>query len=171
MFLLMLRCGLRVGEIRNLMAGDLYLQPNAGSLPRLWLCGKGGKERVVYLSAQPLAALKAWLNARPVVESHAVFINKFGRQLSVTGIQDRLARYCRQAGLWFTCHQFRHTFGRHLVECRVPVTSIQRLLGHSRLRTTELYIHISDTQTQTDYDAAMQVVVRRLPLDAQAGAR
>ena len=58
MFLLMLRCGLRVGEVRNLSLNDLYLEPSFGSLPRLWLHGKGNKQRVVYLSSQALAALQ-----------------------------------------------------------------------------------------------------------------
>ena len=170
MFMLMLRCGLRVGEVRNLELNDLYLQPAPGRLPRLWLRGKGRRERVAYLSAQPLAALQAWLQVRPAVTSPAVFVNRFGLALSVTGIQLRLAGYCHQAGVWVTCHQFRHTFGRHLAEARVPVTSIQRLLGHARLRTTETYIHLSDPQLQADYEAAMRAVLQRLPLLAEGGA-
>jgi len=170
MFLLMLRCGLRVGEVRNLSLNDLYLQPTPGtrSVPRAWLHGKGGSERVVYLSAQPLAALQAWLEVRPASSAPAVFVNRFGEWLTVTGIQDRLAKYCHQAGVWITCHQFRHTFGRDLAEARVPVTSIQRLLGHARLRTTEVYIHISGGQVQADYDAAMQQITRRLLLKGVA---
>ena len=164
MFLLMLRCGLRVGEVRNLSLPDLYLEPAQGSLPRLWLHGKGGKQRVVYLSSQPLAALQVWLDIRPKTKAEAVFLNRFGQRLTVTGIQDRLAHYCRQAGLWFTCHQLRHTFGRHLTEARVPVTTIQRLLGHAHLRTTEVYLHISDSRVQADYEAAMQQVCKTLPL-------
>jgi integrase len=162
MFLLMLRCGMRVSEVRNLSMKDLYLEPAPGSLPRLWLHGKGGRQRVVYLSAQPLVALKAWLEVRPLAKDQAVFLNKFVKRLTVTGIQDRLAKYCREAGLWVTCHQFRHTFGRHLTEARLPVTAIQRLMGHSCLRTTEVYLHISDSQLQDDYDAAMNIVSYRL---------
>jgi site-specific recombinase XerC len=164
-FLLMLRCGLRVGEVRNLSLADLYLEPSMGSLPRLWLHGKGGAQRVVYLSSQPQAALHSWLEERPAVQSQAVFLNRFGKRLTVTGIQDRLANYCRKAGLWITCHQLRHTFGRHMTESRVPVTSIQRLLGHARLQTTQLYLHISDSQVQEDYDIAIQAVIQALPLD------
>jgi len=165
MFLLMLRCGLRVGEVRNLSLNDLYLEPASGSLPRLWLHGKGSYQRVAYLSSQPLAALKAWLESRPKVQNEAVFINRFGKRLSITGIQDRLAGYCHKAGLWMTCHQFRHTFGRHLTEARVPVTSIQRLFGHARLKSTEVYLHISEAQAQEDYLAAMNEVMRDLPLE------
>ncbi len=161
-FLLMLRCGLRVGEIRNLSLNDLYLYPTPGSLPRLRINGKGSVQRVVYLSAQPFHALLDWLDARPETESQAVFSNRFGRRMTVTGIQDRLAKYCLKTGVWITCHQFRHTFGRHLAEARIPVTSIQRLLGHARLRTTEIYLHISDKQVQEDYEIAMQLVAIQL---------
>ncbi len=165
-FVLMLRCGLRVGEVRQLSLGDLYLYPNPGSLPRLRILGKGSTQRVAFLSRQPLEALLAWLNTRPIVPSQAVFLNRFGRRLTVTGIQDRLAKYCRQIGLWVTCHQLRHTFGRHLAEARIPVTSIQHLLGHARLRTTQLYLHISNQQVQDDYQAAMQIINRRLSLES-----
>lgn len=158
MFLLMLRCGLRVGEVRNLSMTDLYLQAHPPSLPRLWLRGKNGSQRVAYLSSQTLAALKSWLAVRPQVEDQALFLNRFGRRLSVTGIQNQLATYCHQLGVWITCHQLRHTFGRHLVEAGLPPTTIQRLLGHVRLRTTQLYLHISDRQVQADYQAAMKQV-------------
>jgi site-specific recombinase XerD len=165
MFLLMLRCGLRVSEVRSLSLNDLYLHPAQGSLPRLWLHGKGGVQRVVYLSDQPLAALQVWLAIRPETSEQAVFLNRFWGRLTVTGIQSRLALYCREVGVWVTCHQLRHTFGRHLTEARVPVTTIQRLLGHSRLRTTETYLHISDQQVQEDYQAAMYTICSLLPLE------
>lgn len=165
MFLLMVRCGLRVGEVRNLNLSDCYLQPAPGQLPRLWLHGKGGGERVAYLSPQALSALSAWLKVRPVTVEPALFLNRFGGRFSVTGIQLNLAHYCQLAGVWFTCHQLRHTFARHLVEAGVPVTTIQRLLGHARLRTTELYLHVADTQVQADYQAAMAALSERLQLD------
>jgi site-specific recombinase XerD len=161
MFLLMVRCGLRVGEVRYLSLGDLYLQPTPGSLPRLWLRGKNGTERIAYLSAQALEAVLAWLAVRPAAKDQALFLNRFGHRLTVTGIQDRLACYCRRAGVWITCHQLRHTFGRHMVEARMPVTSLQRLLGHARIRTTQVYMHISDRQVQADYEAAMEQIGRR----------
>jgi len=164
MFGLMLRCGLRVGEVRQLSLDDFYLNQHGTGLPRLWVQGKGGSQRVVYLSPQALSLLEAWLAVRPKTAEQALFLNRFGRRLTVTGIQDRLATYCRQAGLWITCHQLRHTFGRHLVEAGVPVTTIQRLLGHARLRTSELYIHISDQQVQADYQAAMARLSQGLAL-------
>ncbi len=165
MFLLMLRCGLRVGEVRSLTLSDLYLQPSAGQLPRLWVSGKGDTRRVVYLSAQAESALRAWLDARPVAESQAIFLNRFGRELTITGIQERLAHYCREVEVWITCHQLRHTFARHLVEAGMPITSIQKLLGHARLRTTQVYLHISDPQVQADYQAAMAYLAQRFAVE------
>ena len=169
MFLLMLRCGLRVGEVRALSLGDLYIRPTDGQLPRLWVSGKNDAHRVVYISSQARSALHTWLEVRPNVESQAVFLNRFGRRLTVTGIQDRLAHYCREAGVWITCHQLRHTFARHLVEAGMPVTSIQKLLGHVRLRTTQVYLHISDPQVQADYQAALVQLTQRLALEGGAG--
>ena len=170
MFLLMLRCGLRVGEVRKLSMGHLYLQPSQGSLPRLLLHGKRNKERFVYLSAEALDALLAWLDIRPTIppQDDAVFLNRYGGRLTVTGIQLRLGRHCRRAGVWITCHQLRHVFGRHLVEAGMPVTSIQKLLGHVRLRTTQVYLHVSDPQLQSDYEAAMAEVKRLLRPEGDA---
>jgi len=165
MFLLMLRCGLRVGEIRSLSLADLYLYSVPNSLPRLWVHGKGDKERVVYLSPQSMAALETWLAERPQKGSEqAVFVNRPGKRITVTGIQLQLAAYCQRAGMWITCHQLRHTFGRQMVEARMPVTTIQKLMGHARLRTTELYLNISDKQVQDDYEAAIEQVMERLSL-------
>lgn len=160
-FLLMVRCGLRVSEARNLSLGDLFLQPTPGTLPRLWLHGKNGSHRVAYLSAQALVSLRDWLAVRPNAEDTALFLNRFGHRLTVTGIQTRLARYCRQAQVWISCHQLRHTFARHVIEAGMPVTSLQRLLGHTRIRTTQTYLHISDRQVQADYQAAMEQLSRR----------
>ena len=162
MYLLMLRCGLRVSEVHNLSLGDVYRRPTPGSLPRLWIRGKNDTHRIAYLSAQPLAALEAWLEVRPQTKGQALFVTRSGTRLKVNSIQVQLGRYCRRVGVWITCHQLRHTFARHLVEAQVPIASIQKLLGHARIRTTQTYLHISDTQVQRDYEAAMVEVCRRI---------
>ncbi|NJM41207.1 MAG: tyrosine-type recombinase/integrase [Anaerolineae bacterium] len=166
MYLLMLRCGLRLDEVRNLNLSDLYLQPSHGALPRIFVRGKGNKERVAFIAEQTLNALQAWLAVRPVVAEQAVFLNRWHTRYSTTGIRRHLGRYCKRAGLWFTCHQFRHTFGRHLAEQRVAAPTIQRLLGHARLETSQRYIHINDTLVMDDYNTAMSALSERLPLPA-----
>ena len=165
MFLLMLRCGLRVGEVRNLSLNDLYLEPAFGSLSRLWLYSKGGGQRVVYLSPQPLAALHVWLDIRPGGQGKCCISQPLWQTPDRHRYTEDADEYCQQAEIWVTCHQLRHTFGRHMVEVRTPVTTIQKLLGHACLQTTELYLHISDSQVQEDYQAAIQEVIRRLPLE------
>jgi site-specific recombinase XerD len=164
-FLIMLRCGLRVGEVHRLSWSDLRLEPAPGHPPYARVHGKGDVWRTVYLSPQVVAALKDWLAVRPAVESSALFLSHNGNRLSVDGIQERLARYCRQAGVRISCHQLRHTFGRHMVEAGMPVTSTQRLLGHRRLRTTQTYLYLSGRQLQVEYDAAMASVSRWLAPD------
>ncbi len=165
-FLIMLRCGLRIGEVHRLSRNDLCLVPAPGCQPCVRVHGKGDAWRTVYLSPQVVAALKDWLAVRLAVESSALFLSRNGNRLSVSGIQERLARYCRQAGVWISCHQLRHTFGRHMVEAGMPVTSIQRLLGHRRLRTTQTYLYLSDRQVQAEYDAAMTRIGVWLSADA-----
>jgi integrase/recombinase XerC len=162
MFLLMLRCGLHVGQVRGLSVGNLQLQPTRGDPPFLWMGDEDGRRRVVYLSPQALAALNRWLTVRPAVEDEAVFLSHLGRRLTVSGIQDRLAHYCRRAGVWITCRQLRHAFARHLVEAGVPVTSIRRLLGHAHIHTTRLYLRMSHRRVQADYETAMARIVRQL---------
>jgi site-specific recombinase XerD len=173
MYLLMLRCGLRVGEVQALSLSDLYLHPAYGgpstrsgrALPRLWLNGKRSKQRVVYISHQALDALNTWLEVRPQVETGAVFVNRFGDRIARNGIEVLLGRYCCKAGVWITCHELRHCFGRHMTDAGMPVTSTQRLLGHARLSTTQLYLHVSDPKVQGDYEDAIEQVIERLSLE------
>src|SRR3972149_3931306 len=107
---------------------------------------------MVYLSAQARTALKTWLAARPKVSAAAVFVNRFGKRLTVTGIQDRLAPNRHRAGIGAPCHDLGDTLGRHLAEARVPVTTIQRIFGHARLRAAELCVPISDPEVQASYE-------------------
>jgi len=155
MFSIMLRCGLRVCEVHRLSVNDLCLQPAPRNPPHALIHGKNDTWRTVYLSPQVVTALQQWLAVRPAARDPALFLSRYGRRLSIAGIQARLAHYCLRAGVWITCHQLRHTFGRHMVEAAMPVTSIQRLLGHQRLRTTQTYLYLSDRQVRAEYDAAM----------------
>jgi site-specific recombinase XerC len=167
MFLIMLKCGLRVCEVHRLSVDDLCLQPPPGRPPHALIHGKNDAWRTVYLSPQVVTALQEWLAVRPAVKGSALFLSRYGRRLSIAGIQARLAHYCHRAGVWITCHQLRHVFGRHMVEAGMPVTSIQRLLGHQRLRTTQTYLYLSDRQIRTEYEAAMACVSKWLSPEAR----
>jgi site-specific recombinase XerD len=71
--------------------------------------------------------------------------------MSTTAIHKRLLHYCEVAGVAFTCHQLRHTFASDLVSAAVPVTTVQKLLGHAWLGTTQTYIAAQDRQVQADF--------------------
>jgi site-specific recombinase XerD len=133
MFTLMLECGLRVGEVSDLLLENVLLD----DLPELKVHGKGDKYRIVYLSPPAQKTLQSWLTHRPTVKSRAVFMNQRGERLSVSGIQYLLKGCCEKAGIQLTCHQLRHAFGRRMAEAKMPVTSLQKLLGHKDVRTTQ----------------------------------
>ncbi len=153
MFLLMLRCGLRICEVAQLRLNDLYLDEPR---PRLLIRGKNSKERSAYLSPQAETALRHYLAERPIVPSEFVFLSYQQDGLSTTAIHKRLMRYREQAGITITAHQLRHTFANDLVLVDVPVTSIQKLLGHAWLVTTQTYVAANDRKVQTDFYQASQ---------------
>ena len=153
MFILMLRCGMRISEIANLLLVDLYLYE---SPPRLVIRGKGNRERSGYLSPQAERALRDYLAIRPKATCDHVFLSYQLHGLSTTAIHKRLMRYREQSGVHLTAHQLRHSFASDLVSVDIPVTTIQKLLGHRWLETTQTYVRANDPQVQADFDAACQ---------------
>ena len=156
-FTLMLHTGMRVGEVVNLRLADVYLSENRP--PHLRVIGKGQRERVAYLSATATLLLNEYLIERPVETEEKVFLNRRGKPITITGIQLQLAKYCRQADIWVTCHQLRHTFACRMIAAGVPVTSVQKMLGHTSIRTTQMYVQVADTQVERDYHAGIQKVI------------
>lgn len=147
-FLLMLRSGLRVSEVARLTLRDLFLDERP---PRLRIHGKNDRERSVYLSAATAKALQRYLGQRPKVLAETVFLTYAGQGIGVRGIQKRLQRYRQVAGVDLTAHQLRHNFANNLVLADVPVTSIQKLLGHVWVGTTQNYIAANDAKVKADF--------------------
>lgn len=163
MFRLTLDLGLRAGEVTALQVDDLSIAPGSPPTGRLRVRGKGNKERILWLLPQTLAVVEDWLRQRPAVESPALFVTRRGQRFSVRGIQERLAHYCRLAGVQVTPHQLRHTFGRRLAEADIPVTSLQKLLGHAQVTTTQVYIAGAGVDVRADYQAAMARLMAERP--------
>jgi site-specific recombinase XerD len=161
MFMLMLRCGLRVEEVAQLSLGAL-------DLPRSQLFvyrGKGAKDRVVYLSADAQKALEAYLKIRTFARQKRLFLVDKGRckgnPLSGRAIQKRMELYARKAGLKVSCHQLRHTMATQLLNADADLVTIQDLLGHSRIKTTQRYCQVSNLKVQRDYQRAIRKVMDR----------
>ena len=159
-FKVMLRCGLRVEEVANLALRSLYLKR------RLILVkdGKGSKDRVVYISDDAFEALVKYLRSRPPSKARKLFLVEKGiykgRPLSVRGIQKRMEYYARKARVKSSCHHLRHTMATQLLNADMDLVSIQDLLGHSRIGTTERYTKVSNLKVMRDYFKAMDAVMK-----------
>ena len=159
MFMVMLRCGLRVEEVAHLTFGALDLR--RGSI--LVQHGKGGKDRMVYISPDAFEALVKYLKARSSSKVKGLFLVEKGpyrgSPISVRGIQKRMEYYAHKAGLRACCHQLRHTMATQLLNADADIVTIQDLLGHSRLSTTQRYSRVSNVKVQRDYFKAMELLM------------
>lgn len=161
--LLMLRCGLRVSEVARLKRADLDWEQQALRVNQ----GKGRKDRVVYVAADALAALRTCLALRPaVVPDDLLFWNQKRpqRPLSSKGIQKKLERYAKAADIKASCHSLRHTFASNLLEEGAEVISIQELLGHASIKSSERYAKLSNQRVKHVYLQTMRKVIAKTPV-------
>jgi site-specific recombinase XerD len=165
LFMLMLRCGLRVEEVA-------YLNLAAIDLKRRQIVvvnGKGGKGRVVYISNDAYDALVAYLKVRPVKKTKKIFLVEKGlyrgQPISVRGIQKRMEYYAKKAGVHISCHHLRHTMATQLLNADAELATIQDLLGHNWVTTTQRYCKVSNVKVQRDYYKAMEIVMERTTPD------
>ncbi len=163
LFGLMVGAGLRVGEVVALGCGDLEPLPDGVQCARLRVCGKGQKERIVFVTLRWYALVAAWLAVRPEADTDHLFLNQHGAPLSVAGVQYCLRQYSEQAGLSVSCHQLRHTYARRLAEQEMPIESIAKLLGHAQVETTQRYTQGADAPLRRAFLAAMQGVEQGAP--------
>jgi site-specific recombinase XerD len=161
MFMLMLRCGLRVEEVARLTADAIEYRSR-----QLYVFnGKGSKDRVVYLSEDAKSALKTYMQKRRWSKEKRVFLVQKGplrgKPISVRGIQKRIEHYAQRAGIEVSCHHLRHTMATQLLNADADLVTIQDLLGHSRITTTQCYCRVSNLKVQRDYYKAINVVLQR----------
>lgn len=160
-FMLMLRCGLRVEEVANLTLGAIDYQHNR----ILVKSGKGAKDRIVYISPDASDALAAYLRIRLLTDEQKVFLVEKGihkgEPISVRGIQKRIEYYSKRSGVSVSCHQLRHTMATQLLNADADLVTIQYLLGHTRIKTTMRYCHLSNMKAQRDYYKAVARVIEK----------
>jgi len=161
MFKLMLRCGLRVEEVSNLTLEAIDLKRRRIIVYH----GKGSKDRVVYISDDAHDALVAYLKIRSHYRVNKIFLvekgNYKGQPISVRGIQKRMEYYAKKTGLKVSCHCLRHTMATQLLNADAEVETIQDLLGHNWITTTQRYCKVSNLKIQRDYFKAMRNVLQR----------
>ncbi len=151
--------GIRVGELVQLDLDNIDL---CHGYVRVF--GKGGRERVVPIGKIAVQALNRYLQeARPRLaakavqeESKALFLNQRGGRLSDRSVRTLVNRYCRQAGTKETVspHGFRHSFASHLLDNGADLRTVQELLGHKKISSTQIYTHVSRGRLRKIYRMA-----------------
>ena len=151
--IIMLHCGLRIGEVAALEMADLYLDETPA---RMIIRGKSARERTVYVSSESKHALQNWLAERPKVSCKYVFISYQHKKLSTTSINARIQHLRKRSEVDLTAHRLRHTFADQLLSAGMPITSIQKLMGHRFVETTQNYAMANDKQVEADFYAACE---------------
>lgn len=152
--------GLRVSELTGLNLSDVDLDAGIATIR-----GKGKKERLAFFGPASLQTLKGWLAVRspPSVSSKriakaadAVFLNRSGTRLTSRSVGRLLEKYLAQAGMdpRTSPHTLRHSFATHLMDRGADIRSVQELLGHSSLATTQIYTHVTTQRLKDSYDKA-----------------
>lgn len=150
--------GCRVSECAGLTLTTLDLEEGV-----VRVLGKGQKERLALLGGPARAAITAWLPARQqllrdqrVLDPGALWLNRYGRPLSSRWVFQTVADRANAAGLptSLTPHGLRHSFATHLLDRGADLRTVQELLGHARLVTTEIYTHVSIGRLRDVYDRA-----------------
>lgn len=154
---------LRVSEVCDLKLRDVNLRDGTA---RIWR-GKGGRDRTVYLDAATLAALREWLEVRPQ-GGETLFCTLQGGRVSPRYVQqlvDRLAQKAR-IGQHVTPHVLRHSGASELLRRGFSLADVQRILGHSNIATTNIYLHVFDT----DLAAKVRALINGAPEPVPATA-
>lgn len=155
--------GIRVSELVALEVDDLDLGSGA-----MRVRGKGKKERLVPLGAHAIAAIQSYLDLAqrdasftatwndPGAKRKPLFLNKHAQRLSSRSVRRKLDKYLRQIGLDPTIspHTLRHSFATHLLDNGADLRSVQELLGHQSLSTTQVYTHLTTQRLRAAYDDA-----------------
>ncbi|MEO1991489.1 MAG: tyrosine recombinase XerC [Pirellulales bacterium] len=155
---LMYSAGVRVQELVNLNDSDLDIR---GGTIRVQ--GKGRRERLGIVGSHAQSALRNWLSARPKIGDsqgspviQPLFTNKFGNRLSVRGVARLLEKHLTTAGLSGKAspHTLRHSFATHLLDAGADIRSVQELLGHKSLVTTQIYTHVTTSRLLEAFEKA-----------------
>ena len=161
MCMLMLRCGLRVGEVAKLTIRNIDFVCR-----RIFvLNGKGPKDRIVYFSNDTYKAIQDYLKVRPSTRVQRLFLVEKGlykgQPISLRGIQKRIEYYAKKTGLVVSCHRLRHTMATQLLNADAMLASVQELLGHNNIVSTQRYCKVSNEKVRRDYFKAMALVMKR----------
>jgi integrase/recombinase XerC len=149
--------GLRVSELVGINVDDIDFEDGL-----VRVRGKGKRERLAPLGRFAISALKTWLRKRELAKTEParagspVFVNKFGKRITTRSVGRMLEKYLKLTGLDLRTspHTLRHSFATHLLDRGADIRSVQELLGHKSLVTTQIYTHVSTAGLRQAYDLA-----------------
>ena len=150
--LIFLNCGIRRSELVGLNLSDVYED-------RIRVVGKGNKERIVYMGTACKKAIDDYLierKAMPCDDERALFVSRDKRRISVTAVHRLVKKHMLQAGIdttQFSAHKLRHTAATLMLSGGIDVKTVQEVLGHEHLNTTEIYTHIENTSLKIAAEA------------------
>ena len=150
--MIFLNCGIRRSELVGLNVTDVYED-------RLRVVGKGNKERFVYFGTPCRKAIDAYMEVRKnlvLTDNRALFGSRNGNRISVTAVHRLVEKALLQAGLdatQFSAHKLRHTAATMMLSGGVDVKTVQEVLGHENLNTTQIYTHIENTELKIAAEA------------------
>ncbi len=152
---LLLQTGIRLSEAARLSIDDIELPTRINRDPantgRMFIAGKGRKQRTLPLNFKACHAIKAWLAARPAIADPALFVTKFGQPMGERAIQRMVKKYMDEAGIkQASVHSLRHSFGTHHVAKGTDLKTVRDMLGHADLRSTSIYIATAKAAMKRD---------------------
>lgn len=138
--------GIRVSELCNIKINDINIDDNS-----IRIMGKGSKERIVYFGLSAKIALNKYLYSNNIKEY--LFVNNKDEKISRSSVEDIINKISFKAGLKnkVSPHTLRHSFATHLLNEGANLRSVQELLGHSNLSTTQIYTHVSNERLRQVY--------------------
>ena len=160
MVLLLLRTGMRIGELLTTRVIDVNMEEQK---VLIYEGEKNQRGRAVYFSDDAKAALEAWIKERKQWHE-LIFYGLKGRPLSYQAARMMFIKYLDKAGLshkGYTLHCLRHTYATDLINARMPLECLEKLMGHSRLGVTRRYAMLTDKTREEEYFKAMAIIERR----------
>lgn len=163
--MLFLNCGIRRSELVGLNISDVYED-------RIRVLGKGNKERIVYFGTPCKRAIDAYLperKSRVLSDDRALFASRNHNRLSVTAVHRLIKKHMLAAGLdpeQYSAHKLRHTAATLMIANGVDVKTVQEVLGHEHLNTTEIYTHIENTELKIAAEANPLSHLKENPLES-----
>lgn len=143
--------GIRVGELVSLTLKDINFVDET-----IKVKGKGKKERIVPVGTPAMKALIEYIEQKPYSKVDAVFLNKYGKTLTERSVERLVDKYSKKAGIGkkVTPHTFRHSFATHMLNRGADLRTVQELLGHERITTTQIYTHLTLEKLREFYNKA-----------------